>query len=140
MNEQRRVEVITDLDGKRIVVIHDVIFKNRQNIEWDAVKDYLYRFAGKDSTIELYSDKVYIGPEFPEEYTESRYTRSLKGTLAKAKANAAQGIPELIRIATGKKHQPNHKKIVNHAANGNKYLYDMINIVKEKETGNPLKN
>ena len=32
------------------------------------------------------------------------------------------------------------RMIVNHAANGKKYLYDMINIKKEKETGNPLKN
>ena len=32
----------------------------------------------------------------------SEYTESLRGTKAKAKANASQGIPELLRIAQGK--------------------------------------
>ncbi len=32
----------------------------------------------------------------PKEYTGSKYTNSIKGTNAKAKANAATGIPELI--------------------------------------------
>ena len=32
----------------------------------------------------------------------SEYTESLRGTNAKAKANASQGIPELLRIAQGK--------------------------------------
>lgn len=34
----------------------------------------------------------------------------LKGTLAKAKANAAQGVPELIEIATEKRFKDNFKE------------------------------
>ncbi|MGN0155038.1 MAG: hypothetical protein ACI4A3_11360, partial [Lachnospiraceae bacterium] len=41
------------------------------------------------------------------EYSGSIYTQKLKGTVAKAKANAAQGIPELVEIATGKHFREN---------------------------------
>jgi hypothetical protein len=37
---------------------------------------------------------VYIGTKLPGEYSGSVYTKKLKGVVAKAKANAAQGIPE----------------------------------------------
>ena len=43
--------------------------------------------------------RVYIGNDLPSEYTGSKYTYKLKGTVAKAKANAAQGIPELLETA-----------------------------------------
>lgn len=50
---------------------------------------------------------LYIGSGLPDEYTSSKYTYSLKGTTAKAKANAAQGIPEMLEIAVGKKFEQN---------------------------------
>ena len=55
-------------------------------------------------------DAVYIGTDLPDEYTHSNYTRILKGANAKAKANAAQGLPELIEIAAGKKFTENYKE------------------------------
>ena len=42
---------------------------------------------------------VYIGKDLPDEYAHSKYTKILKGTNAKAKANATQGLPEIIEIA-----------------------------------------
>ena len=39
---------------------------------------------------------IYIGKDLPDEYSRSKDTSRLKGGFAKAKANAAQGIPELI--------------------------------------------
>ena len=36
---------------------------------------------------------VYIGTDLPEEYTNSNYTHRLKGTSAKAKANAVFALP-----------------------------------------------
>ena len=47
------------------------------------------------------------GKDFPDEYTGSAYTRGLRGTAAKAKANASQGIPEMIEIAVGKHFREN---------------------------------
>lgn len=37
-----------------------------------------------------------------KEYSGSKYTNSIKGTNAKAKANAATGLPEMLEIAVGK--------------------------------------
>ena len=58
-------------------------------------------------------DVVYIGSDLPDEYTGSKYTYSLKGTAAKAKANAAQGIPEMLEIAAGRQFKQNQEKKIN---------------------------
>lgn len=51
--------------------------------------------------------------------TGSRYTYSLKGANAKAKANASQGIPDMLEIATGKHFRENSgEKHNRNAANG----------------------
>ena len=62
---------------------------------------------------------LYIfGKELPDEYMGSRYTYSLKGTNAKAKANASQGIPEMLEIATRKDFKENSGEHIRKAANG----------------------
>jgi len=124
--------------------------------------------------ISVIKDIVYIGRDLPDEYAHSEYTRILKGANSKAKANAAQGIPELIENAYNRKHKENRKEkhkftstngwycydsrfalpvygyydelirynvfnvylIVRCDKDGNKYLYDMLNI--KKETSTPL--
>lgn len=48
-----------------------------------------------------------IGDDLPSEYSGSKYTHSIKGTNAKAKANAVQGISEMIEIAVGKHFREN---------------------------------
>ena len=98
----RNVSVIKDADGNNIVMINDIRFKGKRCINWDEVKAYMEEFVGEDYTIVETSDIVYIGSDLPDEYTGSEYTESLRGTNAKAKANASQGIPELLRIAEGK--------------------------------------
>lgn len=103
----RNVQIINDLDGSKIVVINDVIFKGRQKIEWKEVEKYLKQFIGGCHTIVSTDDMVYIGSELPDEFAGSNYTKKLKGTLAKAKANLAQGIPELIVVATQKRFKEN---------------------------------
>ena len=54
---------------------------------------------GKYYEIAETSEKIYIGSDFPDEYTGSKDTKLLKARLAKAKANATVGIPELVQIA-----------------------------------------
>lgn len=99
----------------------------------------------------------------------------LKGARAKAKANAVQGLREMIEISENKMFSENRKEkhigkagkgwyyyatrfavplyfnqkktkdysvysaclVINHASNGNKYLYDLIDI--KKEASNPLR-
>lgn len=98
----RNINIITNLKGNRIVLINDIIFKGKRAVNWDDVKNYLEIYVGEFYEIAETNDIVYIGKELPDEYTGSRYTYSLKGANAKAKANASQGIPEMLEIATGK--------------------------------------
>ena len=60
----------------------------------------------------------------PDEYSHSEYTRVLRGANAKAKANAAQGIPELLEIASGKEYKENYKEKHNMDAKYGWYKYD----------------
>ena len=120
---ERKVNVVEDLDGNKIVVIHDIIFKGKRSIEWVDVEAYLKRFVGKVYTIEATGDLVYIGSDLPDEYAHSNYTKLLKGTNAKAKANAAHGLPEIIGIATEKEHKENYKEKHNQDAKYGWYKY-----------------
>ncbi|MBE5875002.1 MAG: hypothetical protein E7287_11475 [Lachnospiraceae bacterium] len=107
---QRTVNVVEDLDGNKIVFIHDIIFKGKRSVEWSDVEVYLKQFVGEAYAIEETEDLIYIGADLPDEYTHSNYTMLLRGTNAKAKANAAQGLPELMEIATQKAHKNNFKE------------------------------
>ena len=111
---KRNVSVIKDVDGNNIVMINDIIFKGKQNIQWEDVEEYLSRYVGELYTIADTKEIIYIGNDLPDEYAHSEYTKILKGANAKAKANAAQGIPELVGIASGKRFvinkKPKHQK------------------------------
>ena len=106
---ERKVNVVEDLEGNKIVVIHDIRFKGRQAIEWNDVEQYLRQYIGEAHIIESTQDMVYIGTDLPEEYSHSNYTKNLKGANAKAKANAAQGIPEMLTIADNREYEINRK-------------------------------
>ena len=107
---KRNVSVIQDIDGNNIVVINDIIFKGKRSINWKDVREYLKNYVGDFYTIASTGDIVYIGSDLPNEYSGSKYTHSIRGTNAKAKANAVQGLPELIEIAAGKKFTENYKE------------------------------
>ena len=119
----RKVNVVEDLNGNKIVVIHDVIFKGKRTIEWGDVEAYLKRFVGEEYMIESTGDLIYIGADLPDEYAHSNYTKLLKGTNAKAKANAAHGLPEIIEIAIEKAHKENYKEKHNKDAKYGWYKY-----------------
>ena len=121
---QRNVSVVEDLNGNKIVFIHDVRFKGRQAIEWEDVEMYLKQYVGEACIIKSTNDMMYIGADLPEEYAHSNYTNTLKGANAKAKANAAQGIPEMIEIATNKAHKENFKEKHKRDAKYGWYRYD----------------
>lgn len=106
----RKVSVIEDLDGKKTVFIDDVFFRGKKPVDWDVVENYLKRFVGESYLISKSDDLVYIGNDLPDEYAHSEYSRILKGANAKAKANAIQGIPEIIEIASDKSFTENFKE------------------------------
>ena len=87
----------------------------------------------------------HFGSDLHGEYTGSKYTNSLKGTRAKAKANASTDIPEQIEIAAGKHIRENQEgKHIRNAKNvwyryDSRFalpVYDVIDI--KKETSNSL--
>lgn len=62
---------------------------------------------------------------------------ALRGTNAKAKANAVSGLPQIIETASGSHFRKNQElKHKRHANDGKRYLYDIIDI--KKETSNSL--
>ncbi len=92
---------------------------------------------GEEYVIDETDEIIYIGTDFPDEYANSRYSTKALGTIGKAKANAAQAVPELVKTATyfslptcddsGNVIGRNHfqgRKIIRCDANGTKYLYD----------------
>lgn len=103
------VNIIRDEKGNAIVVINDIRFKDRQNIDWHAVEEYLYEYVGENIEILETADIVYIGNDFPKEIKGSEDTRRLKGTNAKAKANATTETIGLLQYATNKRWQENFK-------------------------------
>lgn len=105
--QQRNVSLIQDIDGNNIVVINDIRFKGKRSIDWKEVRAYLKEYVGDFYKVASTGDVIYIGDDLPSEYSGSKYTHSIKGTNAKAKANAAQGIPEMIEIALGKHFREN---------------------------------
>ena len=106
---KRNVSVIQDVDGNNIVIINDIRFKGKRSVDWKEVRAYLKEYVGEFYTIAATGDVIYIGSDLPNKYSGSKYTHSIKGANAKAKANAAQGIPELIEIAVDKHFRENNE-------------------------------
>jgi len=104
---EKKVEIVTDSRGNKVVKINAILFKGKRRINWDEVKVFLAKYVGDIYEVAEDKDVIYIGRDLPDEYTGSRYTRKLMGALAKAKANASQGIPEMLEIATNKRHREN---------------------------------
>ena len=120
----RNVEIIQNESGEKTVRINDIRFKGKRSINWDDVKEYLKRYVGEMYRIADDKDVIYIGTDLPDEYTGSRYTYRLKGTVAKAKANATLGIPEIIEVANNKRYQENNDKRHIRNARFGWYRYD----------------
>ena len=106
----RNVSIVTDLEGRKIVLIHDVRFKGKKREDWESVEQYLKEYVGEFFEISETSEKIFISSSFPDEYAGSESRIALKGAVAKAKANAVQGIPELIQIASNSEYSENVKK------------------------------
>ena len=121
---KRNVSVIQDIDGNNIVMINDIVFKGKRSVEWTDVEKYLRQYVGDFYQIAETEDIIYIGTDLPDEYSGSNYTKHIKGTIAKANANAAQAIPEMIEIATSKTFEDNKKNKHNRHAKHGWYRYD----------------
>ena len=119
-----------------MVRIENQIFKGKQNIPWRAVENYVKQFVGMEVENEEYEDRIKIPSNFPSEYVGSKYSKQLKGGLAKVKANAAQVVADLIVTATNRRFVENKgEKHKNDAIYG-WYRYDVFfsfAVMNEKE-------
>ncbi len=96
---KKELVIALDAKGHKVVVINEILFYGKKNLPWDKVEQYLKRYIGKVVTVAETGEEDHIGPDFPDEYKGSEDTIKTRGAYAKAKANAVQGIEEMIRIA-----------------------------------------
>lgn len=120
----KKVDIIKDVDGKSIVVINDLRFKGRKSVDWNIVEGCLKEYIGECAEITETSDMVYIGADFPDEFSHSKDTKTLRGANMYAKANASCIIKEMIVIATNKKFTENYAQKHNTDAKFGWYRYD----------------
>lgn len=139
--EHQRVNVIIDENGEGIVLINDIRFKTRRTIDWEKVEEYLKEYIGRYYEILETSEKVFIGPDFPDEFCHSQDKIKLKGGNEKAKAEKGWyrydtrfGIPvydsdeKLLRYDIYKT-----RMLVRCDSEGKLYLYDFVRTKKRNE-------
>ena len=73
MAKSRNVSIIEDLNGDRIVVINDIIFKGKRKIKWNDVEEYLQRYVGEFYEIADTKEIIYIGTDLPEHSKDAKY-------------------------------------------------------------------
>lgn len=61
---ERNISVIKDVNGKQLVVINDICFKGRQNIDWNEAEQYLKQYVGEFVEIAESKEIIYIGNDF----------------------------------------------------------------------------
>ena len=55
---ERTIDVIDDFNGRKIVFIHDIIFKKKQYVEWKDVKEHLKKYVVEVYFIIVYGNKI----------------------------------------------------------------------------------
>ena len=55
---ERKINVVEDLDGNKIVFIHDIRFKGKRSVEWSDVEEYLKKYVGEIYVIQDTKDIV----------------------------------------------------------------------------------
>jgi hypothetical protein len=121
---EKSVNVITEYDGKKVVIISDIRFKGKTRKEWEEVEQYLKEYIGACYEIADTAEKIYIGKEFPDEFVHGKDKTILQGPNAKAKANASQVVGELIQIATNKSEEKDYNSKHKKKAKFGWYRYD----------------
>lgn len=101
-----------------------ILFTGKQNIPWKSVELYLKKYIGCTYIVKAYGDYISVAGDFPNEYSESKYTKSLRGGVAKAKANAAQIIESLVIHAVNRRWVENKEEKHKRNAMEGWYRYD----------------
>ena len=78
-------EIALDEKANKVVILPELVFTNKQNINWNEVEKYLEHYVGELVEIVETGDAIFGGKDFPDEYAGSKYTRKKKGGRAKTK-------------------------------------------------------
>ncbi len=138
--ENRDRNTITVLNGKKVVLINDIRFQSRRNIQWNEIEEYLKEYIGKCYKILETSEEIYIAVDFPDEYSHSQDTKAVKGANEKAKANAITVIGKLIEIADHKTEYPDYGNKHGNKAKYGWYRYDTRLGIPVYDENNVLKS
>ena len=138
--ENRDRNTITVLNGKKVVLINDIRFQSRRNIQWNEIEEYLKEYIGKSYKILETSEEIYIAVDFPDEYSHSQDTKAVKGANEKAKANAITVIGKLIEIADHKTEYPDYGNKHGNKAKYGWYRYDTRLGIPVYDENNVLKS
>ncbi len=106
---EKEIVIALDAKGHKVVVMNEILFYGKRNLPWDKVEQYLKRYIGRVIEVAETKEEIHIGSDFPDEYKGSHDTRTIHGHNAKAKANAVQGIEEMIMIARKTSEMSNQK-------------------------------
>ncbi len=131
---ERKVSVVSDLDGNKVVVIHDIQFKGRQAIEWPEVEKYLKQYVGEANAAQGIPEMLVIANE--KEYEENRkdkHSRDAKyGWYSYATRFALPVYGDNNDIERYNVFRA--IMLIRHAEDNRLYLYDIIKIKKETST------
>lgn len=120
---KKELVIALDAKGHKVVVMNEILFYGKRNPPWDKVEEYLKRYIGKIVTVAETGEEIHIGSDFPDEYKGSEDTKKTKGQYSRAKANAVQGLEELITIARKTNEAENLKDKNNKKARYGWYRY-----------------
>ncbi|MDE7257615.1 MAG: hypothetical protein K2N77_00020 [Lachnospiraceae bacterium] len=119
-----KIFILEDDNQNQIVQINKIIFRGKQHIDWHAVEEYAMRYIDEAYKIVFDGEMIYVDKKFADEFAGSIDTKRLRGTSAKAKANAVQGIKELLEISNNPRYIHNFEKKHEHDAKLGWYRYN----------------
>lgn len=140
--KDQRIHIIQDENNKSIVLINDIRFKSRRNIDWNEIEEYLKEYIGNTYEILETCEKIYIGNDFPDEFCHSKDKIRLKGANKAKKGwyryDTRFGIPKYDENGELEGyHIYSAKMLVRRDEDGKLYLYDFVRT--KKETSSPLR-
>ena len=121
----RKLEIIQDEDGNKVVLIPDIIFVNKQNIDWNKVEIYLQQYVG-----EIAANKTFRENHKKRHIADARNGWYYYITRFALPIYDNEIKTNMYNFYTG-------CLVVNCTSKGKMYLYDLVDI--KKEASNPLK-
>ena len=138
-NTSAKINIISDENGKGIVIINDIRFKGKQHIDWNEVESYVREYVGSCYEIIETSDIIYIGSDFPGELKGSEDMKRLKDANVDekygwCKCTSRFALP--VYSSEGELERYNVffiELFIEHASDNRLYLNDMVKLKKKTE-------